>query len=75
MNHDPDRLHQLGTEMRRIRARERAIRPELYELIKAAAAEGTPQVDLVELTGYTRDQIRVICLPPEKRRSRAKATE
>lgn len=74
MEHNPDRLHQLGAEMKRIRTREKVIRPELHDLIRAADAAGMPQVDIVDETGYTRDQVRQICLPPERKRSRAKAT-
>jgi hypothetical protein len=75
MEHDPDRLRQLGGEAKRIRARLKAIKPELDELIRAAATAGVPQVDIVDETGYTRDQIRQICLPPERKRSRAKTQD
>ncbi len=35
-------------------------RLELAEEIRAAAAEGMRQVDIVKATGYTREQIRRI---------------
>lgn len=75
MDHNPERLHQVGGEMKRLRARQKTIKPELDDLIRAADAAGMPQVDIVNETGYTRDQVRQICLPAERRRSRAKATE
>ena len=65
---DPTRLQQLGRKMQRLRADVEQLRPELAEEIRAAAAAGMAQVDIVKATGYTRDQIRQICLPPEMRR-------
>jgi len=65
-----DQLTQLGRRHQRLRADLDAIRPQLADAIRAAAAAGTPQVDIVRATGYTRDQIRQICLPEDRRRSR-----
>lgn len=73
MTYDPDRLQQLGRRHQRLRADLEALRPELAEAIRAAAEAGMPQVDIVKATGYTRDQVRQICLPPAARRSRTKA--
>lgn len=75
MEYDPTRLQQLGRKFQRLRTDLDAIRPELVEEIRAAGAAGMPQVDIVKATGYTRDQVRQICLPPERKRTRAKATE
>jgi hypothetical protein len=61
---DPDldrRLRQLGTRHRRLRADLETVRLELHDLVIEAARAGVPQSELVEITGYTRDRIRVIC--------------
>lgn len=70
MTYDRTRLHDLGAEHRRLRARLRKLTPELHEEIRAAHAAEVPQIEIVDETGYTRDQVRQICLPPERRRSR-----
>jgi hypothetical protein len=72
MTYDPDRLRRLGSEHKRIKTRLKSLVPELADEIRTAAAADVPQVEIVEATGYTRDQIRQICLPPDKKRSRAK---
>jgi hypothetical protein len=72
MTHDTTRLAQLGRKHKRLRAELAELRPELAEEIRAAHAAKVPQVELVDITGYTRDQIRQICLPPDRKRSRAK---
>jgi hypothetical protein len=64
-------LRQTGARHKRLRRDLDAIRPELAELIRKASAAGIAQVEIAELSGYTRDQIRQITLPPGKRRSRA----
>lgn len=74
MAYDPDRLNDLGRRYQRARAEVDAVRPDLADEIRAAAAGGMAQVDIVKATGYTRDQIRQICLPPARRRSRAKVS-
>jgi hypothetical protein len=71
MAHDPDRLSQLGRRHQRLRADLDALRPELAEEIRAAHDTGVPQVDIARIAGYTRDQVRQICLPPERRRRKA----
>lgn len=68
-----DRLRQLGRRFQRLRRELDELRPELAEVIRAADAAGVPQVEIVKLTGYTRDQVRQIVLPPERRRRRAAA--
>jgi hypothetical protein len=56
-----DRLSELGRRHRRLRAELAAIRPELAREIRAAHAAGIAQVDIVHMTGYTRDGVRRIC--------------
>lgn len=68
MDYDLTRLRQLGKRHRRLRDELDALRPELAEAIRAAAAAGVPQVEIAEESGYRRDQVRQICLPPERRR-------
>lgn len=70
MTYDPNRLAQLGKKHQRLRAELEALRPELAEEIRAATAAGVAQVEITKATGYTRDQVRQITLPPERRRTR-----
>jgi septal ring factor EnvC (AmiA/AmiB activator) len=70
MDYDLARLTQLGRKHQRLRAELEALRPELAEEIRAAHDAGRAQVDIVKASGYTRDQVRQICLPPERRRVR-----
>lgn len=74
MTYEPDRLAQLGKRHQRLRADLDTVRPELAEEIRAAAAAGVPQVEIVKLSGYTRDQVRQICLPADRKRVRRSAT-
>lgn len=70
MDYDTTRLTQLGKKHQRLRTELETIRPELAEEIRAAAAGGVLQVEIAKMAGYTRDQVRQICLPQERRRSR-----
>lgn len=73
--YDPTRLAQLGKRHQHLRAELEALRPELADEIRTATEAGLPQVEIAKLSGYNRDQIRQITLPPERRRSRAKAAD
>lgn len=55
------RLTKLGARHRRLRDELDAVRDQLQPLIVEATLAGIAQTDLVDLTGYTRDRIRVIC--------------
>lgn len=69
MEQDPiDALEALGTRYKSLRKQLATLRPLLVDAIRAAAAEGVTQVKIVELTGYTRDAVRVLCLPDDSRR-------
>lgn len=70
MTYDTTRLAQLGKKHHRLRTELEAIRPELADEIRTAAIAGVPQVEIAKVAGYTRDQVRQICLPPERRRRR-----
>lgn len=41
--------------------------PILQDLIRKADAAGMKQAELVDLTGYARDNIRLLCMSPEQR--------
>lgn len=41
--------------------------PLLQDLIRKADAAGMKQAEIVELTGYARDNIRLLCMSPEQR--------
>lgn len=68
-------LRQAGARHKRLRRDLEAIRPELAERIREAHAAGVPQVEIAEMSGYTRDQVRQISLPPDQRRTRARSRE
>jgi hypothetical protein len=58
--YDMMNLAQLGRRHQRLRADLEALRPQLRAEIRAAAAAGVRQVDIVKATGYTRDMVRQI---------------
>lgn len=63
---DLDRLAALGKRRRKLLDDLEGVADEIHALIATAAVEGVPQVRLVELTGYTRETIRKICLSAER---------
>lgn len=67
MDYDLTRLTQLGRKRKRLLDQVDDVRDELIPEIVAADQAGVPQKTLVELTHYTRDTIRQICLTPEQR--------
>lgn len=68
MTYDTDRLAQLGRKHQRLRADLETLRPELAEEIRRAHEAGVSQTEIARLSGYLRDQVRQITLPPERRR-------
>lgn len=60
MDYDTQYLYRMGRKFRDLRAGIDNLRAELAAEIRAASAAGVPQVEIVRLTGYTRDQIRLI---------------
>jgi len=56
--YDPELLAQLGRRRKRGLAEVNAVRAQVYEQVVLAGQAGVPQVNLVEMTGLTRDQIR-----------------
>lgn len=73
MDYDPSRLTKLGAKFQRLRAELEAVRPDLADEIRTAHEAGMPQVEIVRLTGYTRELVRQICLPPDRKPVRAKS--
>jgi len=55
--------YELGFQARRVadlRAELAAARAELIQQIRGAAAAGVPQVEIMRITGYSRDQARIL---------------
>lgn len=67
MDYDLTNLTKLGKENKRLKAKQEELRPELEAEIRGAAAAGVEQVTLIELSGYTRNTVRLASLPPDKR--------
>lgn len=55
-----DRTRSLGRRYRKLRDELDELRPELAAAIRADAAAGVRQVDIVKATGYTREMVRLI---------------
>ena len=55
-----DTVRALGRKHQRLRADLEDLRPELLDAIRAAAAEGMRQIEIVKATGYTREMVRRI---------------
>jgi hypothetical protein len=83
MEYDTTRLEQLGRRNKELRAQLDALREELTPEIVAAFGSGQlEQKTIADLSGYTRETVRVICLTPEqreaekdRRRARTRKTE
>lgn len=67
MTYDRSALANLGRQHKRARANVKDVRRRLLPEILAAHHDGVPQQEIVELTGYTREAVRLICLPDEQR--------
>ncbi len=65
--YDLKRLTTLGKEHKKLAARMEEIRPELEEEIRVAAKAGVEQVKLIELSGYSRNTVRLASMSPERR--------
>lgn len=65
--HDLTKLTKLGKEHKRIAARMEELRPELVEEIRAAAHAGVSQTEIIGLSGYTRNTVRLASMSPEER--------
>lgn len=67
MTYDTSKLARLGKEHRKRRAALDQLRTELAAEIIAAHEADVPQKDIVEMTGYTREAVRQLCLSPEQK--------
>lgn len=82
MTYDTKRLADLGRKHRKLKADLDALRAEIVPEIIAADLAGLQQKDIAELSDYTRESIRQICLTDEqredereKRRARTRGTK
>lgn len=73
MTYDTTRLAKLGSLRQRHERAIKELRPELTQEIRAADEAGVDQIEIVRLTGYTRERVRTICLPPDQAKAEAKA--
>ena len=55
-----DRLAIYSMRRRQLINETEEVRQHLAKAIRDATAEGTPQVQIVKATGYTREQVRLI---------------
>lgn len=55
------KLRSVGKRYQRLRDDLEAARADLAPLIVEAAREGIAPTEIVKLTGYTKDRIRVMC--------------
>lgn len=69
--HEDQELADLGQRMQAVRAEERALSGPLAEAIRRADQRGMPQVEIMRLTGYTRETIRRIIDPSKAERANA----
>lgn len=67
MEPDLNRLTQLGRKRKRLLDQVEEVREQITPEIIAADQAGVPQKTIAELTHYTRDTIRQMCLTPEQR--------
>ncbi len=78
MTYDTATLAKLGKEHRKAKAALERIRAQLGEEIVKANDGGLPQHEIVALSDYTRESVRLLCLTPEQkeeeRRKRRKPT-
>jgi hypothetical protein len=66
-DYDLSELTKLGREHKRLTARLNEIRPAIEAEIRSAAESGVEQVRLIELSGYTRNTVRLASMPPSRR--------
>ena len=64
-------LLELGEQYQRLRDQMEEVRERLVPAIRAAAADGVAQGDMVKATGYTREAVRRIADPKVRERVNA----
>lgn len=65
--YDTTRLNTLGKQRIKLVQQERDLRPELEPEIRRAALAGVPQVDIMRMTGYSREMVRLASMSDEER--------
>lgn len=60
-----EELRRLGAERQRLEDELKAVREAIPEAAHRAAAEGARQIDMVHATGYTREMVRRMFVPPK----------
>lgn len=61
MDHDTTRLAELGRRRRKLNRDLADNRDEILPEVLAAIRAGVPQARVVDLSGYTREQVRRVC--------------
>lgn len=69
MAYDTKRLAELGRKHRKLKADLETLREQMAPEIIAANLAGVQQKDIADLSDYTRESIRQICLTDEQRES------
>jgi hypothetical protein len=69
VDYDLTRLTQLGRRRKRLLDQLEELRKEITPEILAAHAADVEQKTIAELSHYTRDTVRQICLSPEQRQA------
>ncbi len=67
MTYDTSTLAKLGKEHRKAKATLDRIRAQVAEEIVKANEGGAPQHEIVSLSGYTRESVRLLSLTPEQK--------
>jgi gamma-glutamyl phosphate reductase len=73
MDDDSDELRKLGTRRKKLLAELDDITTKMKPLIIAANAKDVAQVKIMEMTGYSGETIRKLCLPPDQAAQEAEA--
>jgi predicted mannosyl-3-phosphoglycerate phosphatase (HAD superfamily) len=60
-------LKTLGSKRIRLTEQAERLRPELEAAIRAAAAAGVPQKQIIEVTGMARESVRLASMSEEER--------
>lgn len=71
MAHNLARLMTLGRKRKRLLEQLEVLRKEMAPEIQAADKAGVQQKTIAEVSYYTRDMVRQMCLPPDKREAEA----
>ncbi len=65
--YDPTHLKAIGAKRKKLMAQIDDLRPELEFEIRTAAMAGVKQVEIMEMTGYSREMVRLASMSEEDR--------